>query len=79
MIIHAEPRFVLMTGKGEMKTVVAEKLRQEFIALRVVHGAIEQHMRQPRCFRQYAGDIGVAGRQFLGHDAGSERIGAGTS
>ena len=36
-------------------------------------------MREPRAFRQHRGNVGVAGRQFLGHDARRERVSAGAA
>ena len=79
MIIHAQPRVGFISGKSEMKAVIAQKLRQKLIALRVGHGAIEQQMRETRSLRQHAGDIGIAHRQFLGDDARGERVGAGAT
>ena len=81
MIIDAEPRIgrALVAGEGEMITVVVEEFRQERIALRIVHRLIEQQMGQPRGFRKRAGKVGVAGRQFLGHDAAGERIDPGAA
>ncbi len=81
MIIDAQPRIgpALAAGEGEMIAVAVHELRQERIALRIVHAPIEQHMREPRAFRQHGGNVGVAGRQFLGHDARGQRVGAGAA
>src|ERR1019366_171202 len=46
LIIRAEPRIGarLAAGEGEMIAVAAHELRQQGIALRIVHALIEQHM-----------------------------------
>ena len=78
MIVHTQPRIGLgfVTGEGEMIAVIRQEFRQKFVALRIVHGPIEQEMSEPRGFRQRSGKVGVPGRQFLGHDAAGEVIGA---
>ena len=63
MIVDAEPRIgsALVAGEGEMIGVVFQELRQEGVALRIVHGLIEQQMSEPRAFRKRGGKVGVAG------------------
>ena len=81
MIVHAQPGvgFGFMAREGEMEAVVADELRQEALALGVAHQAVEQEMTEPRGRRQHRGDVGIAGRQLLGHDAAGEMIGAGAA
>ena len=81
MIVDAEPRIgsALVAGEGEMIGVVFQELRQKGVALRIIHGPIEQQMSEPRAFRKRGGKVGVAGCQFLGHDAAGQRIHPGAA
>ena len=57
-----------------MEAVVADELQQEAFALGVVHHVVKQEMTEPRGRREYGGNVGIAGRQFFGHDAAGEMI-----
>src|SRR5262249_14791650 len=76
MIVHAKPRVSLgfMVGEGEMEAVVADEFQQETFALGVIRHVVKQKMTKPRGRREYGGNVGIAGRQFFGHDAAGEMI-----
>ena len=76
MIVHAKSRISLgfMVGEGEMEAVVADEFQQEAFALGVIHHVVKQEMTKPGGRREYGGNVGIAGRQFFGHDAAGEMI-----
>src|SRR5262249_2456615 len=76
MIVHAKPRVCLsfMVGEGEMEVAVVDEFQQEAFALGVIHHVVKQKMTKPRGRREGGGNVGIAGRQFFGHDAAGEMI-----
>jgi len=76
MIVHAKSRISLgfMVGEGEMEAVVADEFQQEAFALGVIHHVVKQEMTKPGGRREYGGNVGIAGRQFFGHDAAGQMI-----
>ncbi len=81
MIVDAERGIGvgLVIGEREVIAVVGQERRQEAPALLLRHRAVEQQVGERRRLRQHRRDVGIAGRQFLGHDAAGERVGAGAA
>jgi hypothetical protein len=63
----------------ELIAVVGQKRRQEPRTLLPRHQPVEQQVGKHRGLRQHGRDVGIAQRQFLGHDGGGERVGAGAA
>ena len=81
MIMDTERRIAvgLELRERQMIAVVGQERRQEARRLLRRHQPVEQGVGERRGARQHGGDIGVSQRQFLRHDAGGKRVGAGTA
>ena len=81
MIVNSERGLAigLVICQRKVMAIVRQERRQEPHPLLRRHQPVEQNVGEQGGLREHSRDVGIAQREFLGHDAAGERIGAGAA